>query len=142
MTRDSRSNSVLVLCDYDALYAAIELKLSTLPEVQVTRIKSTAPNERPKGSLPAEDFGLIIVATTSPKNDPLSMLSKTSLLDRVGKSPLLIISEQPTRSESAEEISYLNFPFDMDELTRIVGQILGRRHQPARPRIPAELKGD
>jgi hypothetical protein len=137
MTNDPMGKSILVLCDYDALYAAIELKLSAMPEAHVTRLRSTLA-ERPKGPFPAGDFDLIIVATTSPTSDPLSMLSKTSLLHRVGKSPLLIISEQPTRSESDEDISYLNFPFDMDELTRTVSQILGRRPQPARRRMPAE----
>jgi hypothetical protein len=127
MTSDLISKSVLVLCDYDALYAAIELKLSIIPEAKVTR-RRTNQAGRPKGSFPAENFDLIIVATASPKSDPLSMLSKTSLLDRVGKSPLLIISEQSTRSESDEDITYLNFPFDMDELTRTVAQIFSRRN--------------
>lgn len=127
MTNDVIGQSVLVLCDYDALYAAIELKLSTIPDVHVTRIKSTQA-ERPKP--PA--FDLIIVATASLKSDPLSMLSKTALLDRVGKSPLLIVSEQPTRFKSDADITYLNFPFDMDELTRTVGQILGRDAQSVR----------
>jgi hypothetical protein len=29
------SRKVLILCDYDALYAAVELQLSSLPEAQI-----------------------------------------------------------------------------------------------------------
>jgi hypothetical protein len=59
--------------------------------------------------------------------DPVAVLSRVSLLDSVGRTPLLIISEQPSRSESDDKITYLNFPFDIDQLTGTVRQILDNR---------------
>jgi hypothetical protein len=48
MTTDVIGKVALILCDYDALYAAIELKLSSLPDVQVTRL-DLAPTEPHRG---------------------------------------------------------------------------------------------
>jgi hypothetical protein len=45
----------------------------------------------------------------------------------VGQVPVLIISEQPSRPESDDLITYLNFPFDMDDLNRTVVDILEKR---------------
>ena len=126
MTTDVMSKKVPILCDYDALFAAIELKLSSLPHVQAFRLDSNPPgsveNHRPAG-----EFDLIIVAPVPPIRDPMSILSRASLLGRVGQVPVLVISEQPSRPESDDRITYLNFPFDMDDLTDTVAEILERR---------------
>jgi len=128
MTTDVVSNKIPVLCDYDALFAAIELKLSALPHVQVLRIESNPPgtvaNQRAMG-----EFDLIIVAPVPPLRDPMSVLSKASLLGSVGQVPVLVISEQPSRPESDDKITYLNFPFDMDDLTDTVAEILEDRQR-------------
>lgn len=124
MMTDVMSKQVHVLCDYDALYAAIELKLSGLPQVQVTRYESS-PADRPEDGRVAGD--LIIVAPIPPIVDPMSILSKASLLDCVGQVPVLIVSEQPSRPESDDRITYLNFPFDMDDLSCTVVGILEKR---------------
>ena len=128
MTTDVISKVALILCDYDALYTAIELKLSGLPDVQVTRL-NLAPTGPRRDLRPDGDFDLIIVATVSPTGDPLSILSRASLLGRVGEVPVLIISERPSSPESDDRITYLNFPFDMDELTYTVRGILDK-HSP------------
>ena len=75
------------------------------------------------------EFGLIIVASIPPINDPMSMLSRASLLNQVGQVPVLVISEQPSRPESDARITYLNFPFDMDDLTQTAMEIINRRPQ-------------
>jgi hypothetical protein len=126
MTTDSIAKSILVLCDYDALYMAIELKLSSLPEVQVIRHDSI-PTEQSKGQSSIGNFDLMIVATVSPTCDPMSLLFRASLLGRVGQVPLLIISEKPSCPAVDDKITYLNFPFDMDELTHTVREILDKR---------------
>ena len=118
------SNQVLVVCDYDPLYAAIELKLTGLPQVRVMRLDLTGA-DRPKSAPPADGFELIIVAPMPPINDPMSILSKASLLNQVGHVPVLIISEHPSRPESDDKIAYLNFPFDIDELPLAVSRTLG-----------------
>jgi len=124
MMTDVMSKQVHVLCDYDALYAAIELKLSGLPQVQVIRLDSLSPERSNNGRLTGD---LIIVAPVPPINDPMYILSRASLLDQVGQVPVLIISEQPSRSESDDRITYLNFPFDMDDLNCTVVDILEKR---------------
>ena len=123
MTTDLMSKTVLILCDYDALYAAIELQLSRLLETRLVRLVSNSANRLPE-QRPKIDADLMIVATVSPTVDPVSALSRASLLDRMGKTPVLIISEQPSRPESDDKITYLNFPFDIDQLTGTVKQIL------------------
>jgi hypothetical protein len=128
MTTDVMSTQISVLCDYDALFSAIELKLSALPHVRVSRLESNSAG-RPDDGRPTDEFGLIIVAPVPPINDPMSMLSRTSLLNRVGQVPVLVISEQPSRPESDDRITYLNFPFDMDDLTDTVADILGDRRR-------------
>jgi len=124
MMTDVMSKQIHVLCDYDALYAAIELKLSGLSQVQVNRFDSLPPQRSDNGRLAGD---LIIVAPVPPINDPMFILSRASLLDQVGQVPILIISEQPSRSESDDRVTYLNFPFDMDDLNCTVVDILAKR---------------
>ena len=124
MMTDVMSKQVHVLCDYDALYAAIELKLSSLPQVQVVRLGSNPADRRDNGRVAGD---LIIVAPVPPIVDPMSILSKASLLDCVGQVPVLIVSEQPSRPETDDRITYLNFPFDMDDLSCTVVDILEKR---------------
>jgi hypothetical protein len=119
------SRKVLILCDYDALYAAVELQLSALPEAQVIRLKSNSSSQLAE-ALPADNPDLMIVATVAPVKDPMALLSKASLLNRVGETPVLIISEQPSRPESDDKITYLNFPFDIDQLSSTVKDILDK----------------
>jgi hypothetical protein len=117
---DVMSKEVYVLCDHDALYTAIELKLSGLPQVHVLRRESNPATQPDR----AAESDLIIVAPVPPVSDPMSILSRASLLSCVGEVPVLIISEQPSRSESDDKITYLNFPFDMDDLNNTVVELL------------------
>lgn len=124
------SKVVHVLCRHDALYAAIELKLSSLPQLHVVRLESD-PVEQPSAGRLAVDADLIIVAPVPPVSDPLALLARASLLGCVGRVPLLIISEQPSQSQAENKITYLNFPFDLDDLTQTVADILGERQRSA-----------
>jgi hypothetical protein len=126
MTTDVMSTHIPVLCDYDALYAAIELKLSALQQVHVIRVESGS-DARPENGHSTDGFDLIIVAPIPPINDPISMLSRSSFSNCVGQVPVLVISEQPSRPQSDDMITYLNFPFDMDDLTDTVAGILHDR---------------
>ena len=119
------SRNALILCDYDALYAAVELQLSSLQQARVIRYKSNSSAAATE-DFPADKVDLIIVATVSPAKDPMALLSKAALLNRVGETPVLIISELPSRSESDDRITYLNFPFDIDQLPGTVKHILDK----------------
>ncbi len=120
------SKEVYVLCDHDALYTAIELKLSGLPQVHVLR-REPNPATPPDKPHPTVESDLIIVAPVPPISDPMTILSKASLLSCIGEVPVLIISEQPSRPESDDKITYLNFPFDIDDLNNTVLEILEKR---------------
>jgi hypothetical protein len=126
MMTDVMSKRIHVLCDYDALFAAIELKLYGLPQVHVIRLDPT-PVEPPENGRSTSESDLIIVAPVPPINDPMSILSRASLLSHVGEVPVLIISELPSRPESDDKITYLNFPFDLDDLNNTVAGILEKR---------------
>lgn len=123
------SKQVHVICDHDALFGAIELKLNCLPQLRVTRLETNAaeqfsPNESSL-TYPAEGIDLIIVAPVPPITDPMSILAKTALLNCVGRVPVLVVSDQPSKPSSEDKITYLNFPFDIDDLTTTVAGILG-----------------
>ncbi len=126
MHTDLMSKRVLILCDHDALYAVIELQLSSLPEAQAIWIESGWPQGQLDQFL-QDNFDLMIVASISPAKDPIALLSKMPLPVRVGDAPVLVISEQPSRPESEDQITYLNFPFDIDQLTHTVRKILDKR---------------
>lgn len=128
MTTDVMRTLISVLCDYDALYSAIELKLSVLPHVHVIRLESSLPVRYDAGQV-TDESDLIIVASISPINDLVSVLSRASLGDCVGRVPVLVISEQPSRPESDDRITYLNFPFDLDDLTHITMKIVDKHPQ-------------
>ena len=128
MTTDVMRTLISVLCDYDALYSAIQLKLSVLPHVHVVRLAAGLP-ARPDANPVTDESDLIIVASISPINDLVSVLSRASLGDCVGRVPVLVISEQPSRPESDDRITYLNFPFDLDDLTHITMELVDEHPQ-------------
>ena len=118
------TKQVLVLCDNDALYSAIELNLNGLPQVRVVRSDLNPKEEETKLPLSITDVDLIILATASSANNLATLLFKRLPNNPQTKPPILIISEQLTRPVSDNRISYLNFPFDMYELTNTVKRIL------------------
>lgn len=121
------SNSILVLCDHDALFTAIELTLTLLPGLHVfRRVAGTASNQQRSG-LSGATADLVMVASAALTSDPFTMLSDAGLLALVGETPILILSERPTRAETGDRITYLNFPFDMDQLTATIQAILNKR---------------
>ena len=123
MTADLLSKTVLILCDYDALYAAIELQLSRLSGTRLIRLEPDTANQLADNRSGAA-FDLMIMATVSPVADHVAVLTQASQLNQMGQKPVLIISEQPSRPESDDKITYLNFPFDMDQLAYPVSAIL------------------
>jgi len=125
MIIDTTRKAILILCDHDTLYAAIQLKLSDLTDVELLRFEPEG-----KAQYTDRDFDLLIAATISPTKNPLSILdsalSSAFLPAQAGNAPVLIISEHPS-SPSDNKITYLNFPFDMDKLALTVTEILAKR---------------
>ena len=116
---------ILVLCDHDALYSAIEMKLSGLHQTSIVRSTLTLPELT--NAMPLfEDVDLIILATVSPRADLVPALIDLLPSSQIGKPLVLIISEHLSVPESDDRITFLDFPFDMDGLPLTVTKILGR----------------
>jgi hypothetical protein len=126
MITDTHRKKILVLCDHDALYSAIEMKLSVLPQTSVVRSALTL-SEPTFAAVPLfEDVDLIILATVSPRVDLVSALIDLLPSSQIGKPLVLIISEHLSIPNSDDRITFLDFPFDMDGLPLTVTKILGR----------------
>jgi len=125
MITNTLRKKILVLCDHDALYSAIEMKLSGLPQASIVRSTLTLPELT--NAMPLfEDVDLIILATVSPRADLVPALMDLLPNSQIGKPLVLIISEHPSAPESNDRITFLDFPFDMDGLPLTVTKILGR----------------
>ena len=120
---------ILILCDHDALYSAIEMKLSRLPQ---TSIKRSALNlaELKTALTLSETVDLIILATVSPIADLTLPLIDLLPGSRVRKPFVMMISENLFVPELDDRITFLNFPFDMDGLPFTVTKILGGDSSP------------
>lgn len=115
---------ILVLCDHDALYSAIEMKLSGLQQASIERSALTLP--KLMNTMPlSEDVDLIILATVSPMGDLVPAFMELLPRSQVGKPLVLIISEHLTVPATDDRVTLLDFPFDMDGLPLTVIKILG-----------------
>ncbi len=124
MTTPVLRNKVLVLCDHDALYSAIEIKLCELPWVS---IKRSALNlfELTNAMTLSADADLIILATVAPITDLAPALMDLLSNSQIKPPPVMMISEHLFVPELGERITFLNFPFDIDALSLSVTKILG-----------------
>jgi hypothetical protein len=129
MKKAALRKKILVLCDHDALYSAIEMKLSKLPQ---TSIKRSALNlaELKTALTLSEAVDLIILATVSPIADLAPALIDLLPGSRVRKPLVMMISEHLFVPELDDRITFLNFPFDMDGLPLTVTKILGGDSSP------------
>ena len=124
MKKTALRKKILILCDHDALYSAIEMKLSGLPQ---TCIKRSALNlaELKTALTLSEVVDLIILATVSPITDLTPALMDLLPNGQVSPPPVMMISEHLFVPELGDRITFLNFPFDMDGLPLTVTKILG-----------------
>jgi len=123
MMTDSLRKKILVLCDHDALYSAIEMKLSGLPQASIVRSALTLSELTTSLTL-FEDVDLIILATVSPMADRVPALIDLLPSSQIGKPFVLIISEHHFVPELDDRITLLDFPFDMDGLPLTVTKML------------------
>lgn len=125
MSTNPLRKKIFVLCDHDALYSAIEMKLNSLHQISIVRSTLTLPELTNAMSL-FEDVDLIILATVPPRADLVPVLIDLLPSSQIGKPLVLIISEHLSVPESDDRITFLDFPFDMDGLPFTVSKILGR----------------
>lgn len=118
-----KGKRVVVLSDHDLIFRAIQLALNSWLEVEVLS---------PDHDLLAEDghraaigtCDLIVVAVSSPSTEPVVALVRSSLVDRIGQVPLLIISDRPFAAVPEAKISHLRYPFEPGQLRATVEGIL------------------
>ena len=109
---------ILVLSDTLELSRAVTVNLLTEPGLQVWNPVDTADPALP------EAFALIIVALASPSSEPVSVLGRAGLANHVGQTPLLIIHPQGFQSDPAGRIFCLEFPFEVENLRKLVQEIV------------------
>ncbi len=120
-----KAKRVVVLSDHNLIFRAIQLALDNWLEVEVldpAQELSQGPGSR--STLGACD--LIVVAASSPSTEPVVALVRSSLVDRIGRTPLLIISDRPFAAVPEARISHLRFPFDPAQLRDTIRGILGQ----------------
>ena len=129
MTTTALRKKILVLCDHDAFYSAIEIKLCGLPQIS---IKRSALNlfELTNAITLSQDVDLIILATVSPITDLTPALMDLLPNSQVSPPPVMMISEHLFVPELGDRITFLKFPFDMDGLPLTVTKILGGDSSP------------
>ena len=120
---DLAGKKILVVSDDAKLSRAIELNLGNPGGMQVVCPESELV---PWGvsTWGNDDIDLLVVATSSPSSEPVVMLARAALTDRVGLVPLLIISDRPFVADSEARIDHLAFPFCPVELYDTVSGIL------------------
>ncbi len=128
MSTDLAGKRVLVLSDNSGLARAVELNLTYHLKMEVIRFVSS-PSLQSEDTAKAGDFDLLVLAISSPANEPVVALARASLTEKVGRIPLLIISDRPFFSEPEDQIAHLDFPFSVDTLQNKVGEMLLREPQ-------------
>jgi hypothetical protein len=133
MTSDTLRKKILVLCDHDALFSAIEMKVTGLPQTSIMRSALTLP-ELTTALKRFKEVDLIILATLLPIADLVPAIIDLLPGRQIGKPHVLIISDQLFVPELDEQITFLDFPFDMDALPLTVTKILDRGSSSKPPR--------
>jgi hypothetical protein len=118
-----KGKRVVVLSDHSLIFRAIQLALNSCPELEVLSpgsdlFRKTVPHSLVGG------YDLIVVAVSSPSTEPVVALVRSSLVDRIGQVPLLIISDRPFDAVPEAKISHLRFPFEPAQLRETVQGIL------------------
>ena len=119
---------VLVLSDSELLFNVINANLQ-VPKLKLLHHKpaSNGTAGLPQNGLPASlNPDLIIVASSSPHTEPVVALAEAALNDKVGRTPLLIISDRNFATCREKKIFHLDFPFKAETLRNSVLTLLDR----------------
>lgn len=113
---------VLVISDDERLARAIELNLHGQLDLRVVR--ASAVKKAGGRRLVHSHFDLIVLAASSPASEPVVALARAALANRIGRVPLLIVSDRPFESDPEARILHLDFPFSAGRLCDKVAEIL------------------
>lgn len=135
MDTDFPKKRALILSDDEGLAKAVALNLNGY--LEVVRHPSLSAGKC-ESQIEAGVFDLIILAMSSPTSEPVVALARASLAERIGRVPLLIISDRPFRSEPDDKITHLDFPFKIDELHRTVKNLVFGRQATSTGQVTPE----
>jgi len=121
--RNLAGKRVVVLSDHLGLHKALETSLHLRLGVEVVSLPLDLSGPT-RGPTQVGDCDLIVLAMSSLTSEAVVALAQTSLLEHVGRVPLLIISDRPFRTDPLHRIAHLDFPFDLDSLCDKVEEIL------------------
>ena len=108
---------LFLLTDHALLARVVEVNLRQEWEVETRILKAQdTPYLAPADSTP----DLIIIGLSGTEGEPLMTLYAVSLLDCVGRVPILIISERPFRPWPLARLWHLTYPFTVTELQQAV----------------------
>ena len=121
------SKKILVLSDDNRLARAIELILGGGEWVIEKFALSFREPPQPQGN--SDEAALIVVALSSPVNEPVTALNRVFLASQIAKTPLLIISEKRMHVQQSNLLVQMDFPFNVDDLRDNVWQILQKQEK-------------
>ncbi len=125
MNHDLTGKKALIISDNGGLARVVELNLSIRLGMHVSKYETGAV----EGAF-SNDLDLLVLAISSPSKEPIVELARASLVERIGRVPLLIISDRPFHSEPGEPIVHLDFPFSIDALETKAREVLNKNHRP------------
>ncbi len=115
---------ILVISDNDMLAQVIAWSLRTGLKMRAKVQVSAAKHSRSTELYDKNILDLIVVAMSSPNNEPVVALARAALGNYIGHIPILIISDKSFQSDLGVHIVHLDFPFVIDKLNDKVNAIL------------------
>jgi hypothetical protein len=116
---------ILLLSDSDKLARVIEFTLEAHGQFETHLLEQL--NGWPMDTNP---WDLLLIAFSKLADTPLDILCPTSLLQWVGRRPMLIIAPCPCTYPMREHVWYLEFPFEAQTLITHVAEILSAAVNP------------
>lgn len=122
--RNLAEKQILVISDNDMLAQVIAWSLRTGLKIRAKIMVTTSKRSRDNELHDKNTLDLIVVAMSSPANEPVVALARASLGNYIGHVPILIISDKSFQSDQGVHIVHLDFPFVIDKLNDKVNAIL------------------
>jgi hypothetical protein len=126
---DLAGKRIAVLSDNDGLAQAIKVSLGGCLNLEIVRDVLSPPVPR-KNEFKNGKFDLILVAASLPTSEPVVMLARASLAQKIGQVPLLIVSDRPFDAGESTRFFHLGFPVNANRLCDKVKEILQRQSSP------------